>query len=125
MLLDEHMTLLRKLPNQHALPEMTATPIFVMPILKYAETFLPPSDLNPFPQYDLLGGLSEVLKVQEESGDFGNPDPRKCKRGCDLGIVCTVSYFLDNSYRNRQTSRSIRRIGVLALTSHRQWLPSL
>ncbi|KAL2060864.1 hypothetical protein VTL71DRAFT_8916 [Oculimacula yallundae] len=76
LLLDEHLTLLRKLPQEHALPEMTATPIFVMPILRYAETLLPPSDSQPFPQYGLLGGLSTVLKVQEKSGEFGNPDPR-------------------------------------------------
>src|SRR3954469_19798467 len=68
-LLDHHLNLLRKLPIQHALPEMTTTPIFVMPILRYAETLLPPGSPKPYPQYGLLGGLSEVLKVQEESGE--------------------------------------------------------
>ena len=37
LLLDEHLTLLRKLPSQEALPEMMTTPIFVMAVLRYAE----------------------------------------------------------------------------------------
>lgn len=76
LLLTQHISLLRKHSSQHALPEMTTTPIFVMPILRYAETLLSPGHPEPFPQYGLLGGLSDVLKVQEESGKFGNPDPR-------------------------------------------------
>lgn len=76
LILSQHMSLLRKPPSQHALPEMTTTPIFVMPVLRYAETLLSPGQPESFPQYGLLGGLTEVLKVQEESGEFGNPDPR-------------------------------------------------
>ncbi|XMA11508.1 hypothetical protein WAI453_004299 [Rhynchosporium graminicola] len=68
LLLDEHLNLLRKSPREHTLPELRATPIFVMPILRYAETLLAPSDLQPFPQHGLLGGLANVLKVQEETG---------------------------------------------------------
>ena len=75
-LLGQHLTLLRKLPSQYTLPEITTTPIFVMPMLRYAETLLSPGDPKPFPQYGLLGGLSEVLKAKEESGEFPSPDPR-------------------------------------------------
>ncbi|KAK0103054.1 hypothetical protein ONS95_000769 [Cadophora gregata] len=75
-LLEQHLTLLRKPPSQYTLPEITTTPIFVMPILRYAETLLSPDDPRPFPQYGLLGGLSEVLEAQEESGAFHSPDPR-------------------------------------------------
>ncbi|CZS94340.1 hypothetical protein WAI453_013074 [Rhynchosporium graminicola] len=76
LILDEHLSLLRKLPQEHALPEIRTTPIFVMPILRYAETLLPLRDSQPFPQYGLLGGLSNYLQGQEGSGEFGNPDPR-------------------------------------------------
>ena len=75
-LLDQHLTLLRKLPSQYTLPEITTTPIFVMPMLRYAEALLSPGDPQPFPQYGLLGGLSEVLKAQEKSGEFHRRDPR-------------------------------------------------
>jgi len=74
--LREHLALLQMSRNQQALPELTTTPIFVMPILKHAESLLSPDDPTPFPQYGLLGGLSEVLEIQEDIGENGGADPR-------------------------------------------------
>ncbi|KAG9243542.1 hypothetical protein BJ878DRAFT_535151 [Calycina marina] len=57
--LEQHLLLLRKRPSQHELMEVTTTPIFTMPILKHAEALLQQGSPEAFPQYGLLGGLTD------------------------------------------------------------------
>ncbi|KAH6675878.1 hypothetical protein B0J14DRAFT_691998 [Halenospora varia] len=74
------MHLLRKRRSQHELLEVTTTPIFTMPVLKYSEKLPSQGAPEAFPQYGLLGGLVDVLQNKERSileSDLHNgQDPR-------------------------------------------------
>lgn len=78
--LAKHMHLLRKRRSQHELLEVTTTPIFTMPVLKYSEKLLSQGAPEAFPQYGLLGGLVDVLQNKErsilESDLHNSQDPR-------------------------------------------------
>lgn len=74
-----HLQLLKREARQQEAHEATTTPIFTMPVLEHVGRVLAEDSEQLFPQYGLLGGLSDVLiddTVREVPFPSKGQDPR-------------------------------------------------
>lgn len=77
--LQNHLRLLRQESNQEELQELTASPVFTMTALKYAESLLTDDSQHAFQQYGLLAGITDLLLHQHLRDSIPLPmaeDPR-------------------------------------------------
>ena len=74
-----HLRLLRQESNQQELQELTASPVFTMTALEYAESLLADDSQRAFHQYGLLSGITDLLLHQHPRDSITLPmaeDPR-------------------------------------------------
>lgn len=67
-----HLSLLNTESQQQELGEVATTPLFTTPVLEHVKTIDPEDSTEPFPQYGLLAGMTELMLNQAREKEADN-----------------------------------------------------